>query len=157
MIEKEQHTIQRLQIDAVSERKHSLVTDLVAKQEKVAELQQGKVIPLNALFVVRLWHRKPDQLAARCASLKNAFISMGGAVVHHATVPENARQLFYHTWPGWTFGTYRAFDLPAEDSYLADLIPCSATFTGHLEGLKPSTMGQEGTWVPSAGMPVGFA
>jgi len=32
-----------------------------------------------------------------------------------------------------TFGTYRAFDLPAEDSYLADLIPWSATFTGHLE------------------------
>jgi hypothetical protein len=32
-----------LQIDAVSERKQSLVTDMVAKQEKVAELQQGKV------------------------------------------------------------------------------------------------------------------
>jgi hypothetical protein len=27
---------------------------------------------------------------------------MGGAVVHHATIPENARQLFYQTWPGWT-------------------------------------------------------
>ena len=57
VIDKEEQTIQRLQIDAVSERKHSLVTDLVAKQEKVAELQQGKVIPLNALFVVRLWQR----------------------------------------------------------------------------------------------------
>jgi hypothetical protein len=134
VIEKEEQTIQRLQIDAISEHKQSLVTDMVAKQEKVTELQRGKVIPLNALLVVRLWHRKPDQLAARCASLKNAFIAMGGAVVHHATVPENARQLFYQTWPGWTFGNYRAFDLPAEDSYLADLIPWSATFTGHLEG-----------------------
>jgi hypothetical protein len=147
VIDKEEQTIQRLQIDAVSERKHSLVTDLVAKQEKVAELQQGKVIPLNALFVVRLWHRKPDQLAARCASLKNAFISMGGAVVHHATVPENSRQLFYQTWPGWTFGTYRAFDLPAEDSYLADLIPWSATFTGHLEGAEAIYNGARGNLV----------
>jgi hypothetical protein len=43
----------------------------VAKQDKVTELQQGKVIPLNALLVVRLWHRKADQLAARCASVKN--------------------------------------------------------------------------------------
>lgn len=75
MIEKEEQHIQRLQIDAFSERKQSLVTDMVAKQEKVTELQQGRVIPLNAL-VVRLWHRKSDQLAARCAALKNAFISM---------------------------------------------------------------------------------
>jgi len=110
VIEKEEQHIQRLQIDAISERKQSLVTDMVAKQEKVTELQQGKVIPLNCLFVVRLWHRNADQLAARCASLKNAFISMGGAVVHHATIPENARQLFFQTWPGWTYGTYRAFD-----------------------------------------------
>jgi hypothetical protein len=147
VIEKEERTIQRLQIDAISERKQSLVTDMVAKQEKVTELQQGKVIPLNALLVVRLWHRKPDQLAARCASLKNAFISMGGAVVHHATIPENARQLFYQTWPGWTFGTYRAFDLPAEDSYLADLIPWSATFTGHLENAEAIYNGARGNLV----------
>ena len=111
VIEREEQHIQRLQIDAFSERKQSLVTDMVAKQEKVTELQQGKVIPLNCLFAVRLWHRNADQLAARCASVKNAFISMGGAVVHHATIPENARQLFFQTWPGWTFGTYRAFDL----------------------------------------------
>jgi type IV secretion system protein TrbE len=147
VIEQEEKHIQRLQIDAVSERKQSLVTDMVAKQEKVTELQQGKVIPLNALFVVRLWHRKPDQLAARYASLKNAFISMGGAVVHHATVPENTRQLFYQTWPGWTCGAYRAFDLPAEDSYLADLIPWSATFTGHLEGAEAIYNGARGNLV----------
>ena len=147
VIEKEEQYIQRLQIDAISERKQSLVTDLVAKQEKVTELQLGKVIPLNCLFVVRLWHRNADQLAARCASLKNAFISMGGAVVHHATIPENARQLFFQTWPGWTFGTYRAFDLTAEDSYLADLIPWSATFTGHLEGAEAIYNGARGNLV----------
>ena len=147
VIEKEEQHIQRLQIDAASERKQSLVTDMVAKQEKVSELQQGKVIPLNALFVVRLWHKRPDQLAARCASVKNAFISMGGAVVHHATVPENARQLFYQTWPGWTFGTYRNFDLPAEDSFLADLMPWSATFTGHLQGAEAIYNGARGNLV----------
>ena len=147
VIEKEEQHIQRLQIDAISERKQSLVTDMVAKQEKVTELQQGRVIPLNALFVVRLWHRKADQLAARCAALKNAFISMGGAVVHHATIPENARQLFYQTWPGWTFGSYRVFDLPAEDSYLADMIPWSATFTGHLEGAEAIYNGARGNLV----------
>ena len=147
VIEREEQHIQRLQIDSISERKQSLVTDMLARQEKVTELQQGKVIPLNCLFAVRLWHRNTDQLAARCASLKNALISMGGAVIHHATIPENARQLFYQTWPGWTFGTYRAFDLPAEDSYLADMIPWSATFTGHLEGAEAIYNGARGNLV----------
>jgi hypothetical protein len=147
VIEKEEQHIQRLQIDALSERKQSLVTDMVAKQEKVTELQQGKVIPLSCLYIVRLWHRNPDVLAARCASLKNAFISIGGAVVHHATIPENARQLFFQTWPGWTCGTYRAFDLSAEDAYLADLIPWSATFTGHLEHAEAIYNGARGNLV----------
>jgi hypothetical protein len=79
--------------------------------------------------------------------LRNAFTAMGGAVVHHATIPENARQLFYQTWPGWTYGTYRAFDLPAEDVYLADLIPWSATFTGHLDGAEALYNGARGNLV----------
>jgi hypothetical protein len=147
VIEREEQHIQRLQIDALSERKQSLVTDLAAKQEKVNELQQGKVIPLTCLYVVRIWHRDPDMLAARAASLKNAFISMGGAVIHHATIQENARQLFYQTWPGWTFGSYRVFDLAAEDSYLADMLPWSATFTGHLDGAEAIYNGARGNLV----------
>jgi hypothetical protein len=147
VIENEERIIQRLQIDAISERKQSLVTDMLAKQEKVTELQQGKVVPLNCLYVIRLWHRDSDLLAARCASLKNAFTSMGGALVHHATIPENARQLFFQTWPGWTFGLYRAFDLPAEDSFLADMIPWSATFTGHLQGAEAIYNGARGNLV----------
>jgi hypothetical protein len=79
VIEREEQHIQRLQIDALSERKQSLATDLAAKQEKVNELQQGKVIPLTSLYVVRIWHRDPDTLAARAASLKNAFISTSGS------------------------------------------------------------------------------
>jgi type IV secretion system protein TrbE len=147
VIEKEERNIQRLQIDAMSERKQSLATDVAAKQDKVNELQQGKVIPLDSLYVVRLWHRDPEVLAARCASLKNAFTSMGGAIAHHATIPENARQLFYQTWPGWTHGVYRVFDIPAEDSYLADLMPWSATFTGHLQGAEAIYNGARGNLV----------
>ncbi|MBV9999181.1 MAG: hypothetical protein JO015_08715 [Verrucomicrobia bacterium] len=147
VIDAEEKNIQRLQIDAVSERKQSLVADLAAKQDKVTELQQGKVIPLGCLYVVRIWHRNADALVSRCATLRNAFTAMGGAVVHHASIPENARQLFYQTWPGWTFGAYRAFDLPAEDTYLADLIPWSATFTGHLAGAEAIYNGARGNLV----------
>jgi hypothetical protein len=147
VIEREERHIQRLQIDAISERKQSLATDLEAKQDKVTELQQGRVIPLDCLYIVRLWHRSADVLSARSASLRNAFTAMGGAIVHHATIPENARQLFYQTWPGWTYGRYRAFDLAAEDAYLADLIPWSATFTGHLKDAEAIYNGARGNLV----------
>jgi hypothetical protein len=120
---------------------------MAAKQDKVNELQQGRIIPLDCLYIVRLWQRDPELLAARCASLKNAFVSMGGALIHHATIPENARQLFYQTWPGWTYGVYRAFDISAEDSYLADLIPWSATFTGHLNNAEAIYNGARGNLV----------
>jgi type IV secretion system protein TrbE len=73
--------------------------------------------------------------------------AMGGAIAHHATIPENARQLFYQTWPGWTYGRYRAFDLPAEDAYLADLIPWSATFTGYLKDAEAIYNGARGNLV----------
>ncbi|MFA5262945.1 MAG: hypothetical protein WC378_03905, partial [Opitutaceae bacterium] len=43
-----------------------------------------------------------------------------------------AKKLFFATWPGWTHSSYRHRDLYAEDSYLADLLPFSATFTGAL-------------------------
>ena len=147
VIAQEERHIQRLQIDAASERKQSLATDLAAKQEKVHELQQGRVVPLDCLYVVRLWHRDPDTLSARCAALKNAFTAMGGAIVHHARIPENARQLYYQTWPGWTYGVYRAFDLAAEDVFLADLVPWSATFTGHLQAAEAIYNGARGNLV----------
>jgi type IV secretion system protein TrbE len=55
--------------------------------------------------------------------------------------------MVFQMWPGWTFGAYRAFDLPAEDSFLADLIPWSATFTGHLDGAEAIYNGARGNLV----------
>jgi len=43
VIEREEQHIQRLQIDALTERKQSLVTDLAAKQEKVKNSSRAKV------------------------------------------------------------------------------------------------------------------
>jgi|SRR6516164_11718401 hypothetical protein len=54
---------------------------------------------------------------------------------------------FSTKWPGWTFGSYRVFDLAAEDSYLADMLPWSATFTGHLDGAEAIYNGARGNLV----------
>src|SRR5271165_2879072 len=70
----------------------------------------------------------------------------GGSPCNHSRERASAF-FFFQTWPGWTFGTYRAFDLAAEDSYLADMTPWSATFTGHLEGAEAIYNGARGNLV----------
>ena len=147
VIDREERAAQRLTIDAASERKQSLAEQARMKQETISELENGRTIPLNCLFAIRLWHKDRESLRTRCELLRNAVTAMGGAQVFQATVPETVRQLFYQTWPGWTQGTYRNFDLPAEDKYLADLIPWSATFTGHLDGADAIYNGARGNLV----------
>jgi hypothetical protein len=132
-IRKEEDLISRLLIDAASERKVSLAVDATQKTERVGELQRGNIAPFLGLFVVRLWSKDPEELSKRVELVKQAFATMGGAIGFHARIPETARRIFYQTWPGWTCGGYRHYDLNAEDSFLADMIPFSASFTGHLD------------------------
>jgi hypothetical protein len=132
-IRKEEDRISRLLIDAVSEHKVSLAVDANEKTGRVSDLQRGNIVPFGALFIVRLWSKDAEELSKRVELVKQAFATMGGAIGFHARIPETARRLFYQSWPGWTCGEYRHYDLPAEDRFLADLIPFSASFTGHLE------------------------
>lgn len=146
-IKKEEDIIPRLLIDANSEGKASLAVDAQLRTDRVAELQAGKITPFLGLFVVRVWHQNPEELSKRVQLFKQAFAGMGGAVALHAVIPETAKRLFYQTWPGWTCGTYRAFNLDGEDSFLADMIPWSASFTGHLEGADAIYNGARGNLV----------
>ncbi len=68
--------------------------------------------------------------------VKNAFVSMAGSLAHHATNPETARQLWYNTWPGWTYSSYRGYDLATDDFTAAELLPWTASFTGRLENAE---------------------
>jgi type IV secretion system protein TrbE len=117
-------------------RKYSLSEQLAMAKERIADLERGNVVAVNVFFVLRLWHRDADTLISRATIARNAFASMAGATCHYATNAETARQLWYQTWPGWTFGTYRGYDLPTDDQTAAELLPWSATFTGRLDGAE---------------------
>jgi hypothetical protein len=132
-IAEQEKVVNRLKMDVQTENRQSLVTQLREAAEKVDDLESNRVLPYKCLYVIRLWHKNADGLAARCATLKNALSKMGGTLAYHVTNPETARQIFYQTWPGWTAGAYRHYDLYAEDDYLCHMLPFSATFTGHLE------------------------
>ena len=117
-------------------RAYSLSEQLEMAKERISDLERGNVVAMNVFFVLRLWHRDADALISRASIARNAFSSMAGATCHYATNAETARQLWFQTWPGWTFGAYRGYDLPTDDETAAELLPWSATFTGRLEGAE---------------------
>ncbi len=90
-------------------------------------------MPFNVEYIIRAWDETREGLAAKTAAIKNAINGMNGAQYLVCALPTTARKLFYQSWPGCPWGRYSHRKLYAETRYLADVLPFSATFTGHLE------------------------
>ena len=84
---------------------------------------QGQTIPFNALFVVRVWDKSKDGLNAKAGAIRNAVNSMNSAQYFESNLPSTSKNLFFQTWPGWTWGRYEYRKLYAEHRYLADMLP----------------------------------
>jgi hypothetical protein len=131
-ISKEEKEHDRVAGDYASEKKISLLTVMEKKQKKIHALMQGQTIPFHALFVIRVWDKTRDGLNAKVGAIKNAINSMNAAQYFESNLPSTSKNLFFQTWPGWTWGRYEYRKLYAEHRYLADMLPVTSTFTGHL-------------------------
>ncbi len=131
-IGKEEKAHDRLAGDYASEKRLSLVTAMEKKQKKIASLMQGHTSPFHVEYIVRAWDRTREGLASKTAAIKNAINSMNGAQYLECPLPSTARKLFFQSWPGCPWGRYPHRKLYGETRYLADVLPISATFTGHL-------------------------
>ena len=131
-INKEEKEHDRVAGDYASEKKISLLTVMEKKQKKIHALMQGQTIPFNAMFVIRVWDKTRDGLNAKAGAIKNAINSMNAAQYFESNLPSTSKNLFFQTWPGWTWGRYEHRKLYAEHRYLADMLPVTSTFTGHL-------------------------
>jgi hypothetical protein len=85
------------------------------------------------LFVVRVWADTADGIAAKSLAMRTALQGIDGAEFMQVNNAAQARHLFYETVPGNLGGTYRGWDIYVENHNLADLMPLSSTFTGHLD------------------------
>ena len=103
------------------------------KQKKIAALMQGHTLPFNVEYIVRAWDQTREGLTAKMAAIKNAINGMNGAQYLACALPTTTRKLFFQSWPGCPWGRYDHRKLYAETRYLADVLPFSAAFTGHLE------------------------
>ena len=131
-INKEEKEHDRVAGDYASEKKISLLTVMEKKQKKIHALMQGQTIPFKAFFAIRVWDKSKDGLNAKAGAIKNAINSMNSAQYFESNLPSTSRSLFFQTWPGWTWGRYDHRKLYSEHRFLADMLPVSSTFTGHL-------------------------
>jgi hypothetical protein len=146
-VRSEERAMERLEGEYAQQRRPSLLVALRKKERKVENLATGTVQPFNVQYVVRAWNPTEEGLRHKVAALKAAIHGMDGADYYDNALPATARKLFFATWPGWTQSGYRHRDLYAEDRYLADLLPISATFTGHLADAEALYDGAHGNLV----------
>lgn len=131
-VDKEEKAIERLRGEHQHSGRHSLLVAVGKKEKKIESLSSGFIRPFVVTYIVRVWDETEVALSAKCGAIKNAINNLGGAQYYECALPSTARKLFFASWPGWTGSTYQHRGLYAEDTYLADLLPFSATFTGHL-------------------------
>ena len=131
-ISKEEKEHDRVAGDYASEKKISLLTVMEKKQKKIHALMQGQTIPFHAMFAIRVWDKTRDGLNAKAGAIKNAINSMNAAQYFESNLPSTSKNLFFQTWPGWTWGRYEHRKLYSEHRFLADMLPVTSTFTGHL-------------------------
>jgi len=107
--------------------------DIRMRHGRIDSLLSSATIPFNLLFVVRVWADTPDAIAAKSLAMRTALQGIDGAEFMQVNNAAQARHLFYETIPGNLGGSYRGWDIYVENHNLADLLPISSTFTGHLD------------------------
>lgn len=129
-INREERAMERLAGEYAGEKRHSLWVALQKKERKIENLAGGFARPFQVAYVIRVWDATRPGLREKVSQLQAAIHAMNGAQYYECAKPVTAKKHFFGTWPGWTHSSYRDWDRYAEDSYLADLLPFSSTFTG---------------------------
>lgn len=135
-IRREEQSMERLQGEYAEKRRHSLAVALQKKERKIESLAGGFARPFHVTYIVRVWDATRAGLREKVGVLKAAIRDMDGAQAFECGLPAAAKKLFFASWPGWTHSAYTAQAYYAEDTYLADLLPFAATFTGRLHGAE---------------------
>ncbi len=149
-VKKTEIELKRLKRNLAKDEKESADTMAQKKRMRIAALQNGYARPFSVLPVIRIWDISLEALQARLMVLKEAIVHMNGARYFHVEEPMAAKNLFFETLPGRLGGRYRDWDLFALGGadptvcFLQDLVPFSASFTGHMEEGEALYEGSDG-------------
>ncbi|HRG54653.1 MAG TPA: hypothetical protein PLG56_01325 [Lacunisphaera sp.] len=146
-IGREERSAERLRGEYAGKPRASVLVALRKKERKVEHLSGGFARPFHVTYLIRVWAPTREGLREKVAAVQAAIQAMDGAQYLECSLPTTARKLFFASWPGWTHSSYHHRELYAEDSYLADLLPFSATFTGALGQAEALYDGSHGNLV----------
>jgi len=146
-IGREERAAERLRGEYAEKPRASLLVALRKKERKVEQLSGGFARPFHVTYLVRVWAPTRDALREKLAAVQAAIHAMDGAQYLECSLPTTAQKLFWASWPGWTHSSYRHRELYAEDTFLADMLPFSATFTGALAEAEALYDGSHGNLV----------
>jgi len=146
-IRREEKAAERLRGEYAEKPRSSLLVALRKKERKVEQLSGGFARPFHVTYLVRVWAPTREALREKVAAVQAAIHAMDGAQYFECSLPTTAKKLFFAAWPGWTHSSYRHRELYAEDAFLADLLPFSATFTGALDHPEALYDGSHGNLV----------
>jgi hypothetical protein len=137
-ITKAEKSLERVRGDYAAEGKHSLLTSKEVKEQRIKNLAQGDVVPLLYDYVVHVWDATEDGLISKTRQIETAFGQMEDAQCWTSNVSSAAttKNIWFQTWPGWVWGKYTHHADSGLDEWLADILPFSSTFTGHLDGAE---------------------
>jgi len=146
-IRQEEKAAERLRGEYADRPRASLLVALRKKERKVEALAGGFARPFHVTYMVRVWAATPEALREKVAAVQAAVNAMDGAQCFECALPTTAKKLFFASWPGWTHSAYHHRELYAEDTYLADVLPFSSTFTGALAEAEALYDGSQGNLV----------
>lgn len=146
-IHREEKAAERLRGEYADNPRASVLVALQKKERKVQALSGGFARPFQVTYLLRVWAPTVEGLREKVSAVKAAVQAMDGAQSFECSLPTTARKLFFASWPGWTYSSYHHRELYGEDSYLPDVLPCSATFTGALDDAEALYDGSHGNLV----------
>lgn len=148
-IARAEKSLERVRGDYAAEGKHSLLTSKEVKEQRIHHLAQGDVVPIRYDFVVHVWDDTEEGLISKTRQIEAAFGQMEDAQSWTSNISSAAttKNVWMQTWPGWLWGKYEHHADSGLDEWLADMLPFSSTFTGHLLGAEALYDGSNGNLV----------
>lgn len=134
-INRAEKSLERVRADYRAEGRHAMLTAKEVKEQRIQGLAQGDSVPFRYDFVVHAWAATEEELISKTRQIEAAFGQMEDAQCWTSNVSAAAttKNIWMQTWPGWLWGKYTHHADNGLDEWLADLLPFSSTFTGHID------------------------
>ena len=122
-ISRAERSLERVRGDYAAEGKQSLLTSKAVKEERIKHLAQGGVVPISYDYVVHVWADSEAELISKTRQIETAFGQMEDAQCWTSNLSSAAttKNIWFQTWPGWTWGRYTHHADNGLDEWLADI------------------------------------